>query len=240
MAEKPAARILQVTLSEIVDLGNETRHFQLSLGAGEEIDFIAGQFVAVLCPKEGKIIRRAYSIASPPEIKDHLDLIVKQVEGGVVTHWFWALKRGDRFQIHGPLGKFLLPSQIDFDIGFVAVGTGIAPFRSMIRHLLATGFHRRLWLLFGTRYDRMIPYHEEWLRLAQEHPNLTYIPTISRPSPAWKGEAGYVQTKIEKLFPRPEGKRIYICGLNEMIQAVQEAALKQGFKRDQIAYEKYD
>ena len=240
MAHSPAPEIFDGTVGEITDFGNDTRNFQLLLKPNRRIDFIPGQFVAVLCPKEGKVIRRAYSIASAPENNDHLDLIIKLVEGGVVTNWFWSLKSGDELKVHGPYGKFILPERIDFDPVFVAVGTGIAPFRSMIRHLLSSGFRRKLSLLFGTRYDNQIPYHEEWLALAQAHPNFVYLPTISRPAPGWKGEAGYVQTKIEKFFPGPEGKRVYICGLNEMIQAVQETCLKRGFRKDQIFCEKYD
>ncbi|MCM8811524.1 MAG: FAD-dependent oxidoreductase [Candidatus Omnitrophica bacterium] len=229
-----------VTLRRIIDLGNETRHFELTFDPGTRIHFTAGQFVAVLCPKDGKLIRRAYSIASPPEEKDHVELIIKLVEGGVVTNWFWSLKEGDRFRVHGPFGKFVLPEQIDFDIVFVATGTGIAPFRSMIRHLLPAGFNKWVWLLFGSRYDKMIPYHKEWVALSRDYPNFIYIPTISRPSAQWPGEVGYVQTKIEKFFPDPAGKRVYICGLNDMIQAVQEVCLKQGFRTEQISFEKYD
>ena len=204
------------------------------------MDFIPGQFVAVLCPQEGKIVRRAYSIASPPEVKDHIDLVIKRVEGGLVTNWFWTFKQGSHLRVHGPFGKFVLPERVDFDIIFVAVGTGIAPFRSMTHHLLRKGFQKKIGLLFGSRYEAMIPYHAEWLDLAQKYPNFTYIPTISRPTPAWKGETGYVQTKIEKFFPDPKNKRIYICGLNEMIEAVQETAYKLGFQKEQVFYEKYD
>lgn len=229
-----------VTLKAVADFGNETRQFDLAFAPGLAMDFIPGQFVAVLCPKEGKIIRRAYSIASAPEENRHLELIIKRVEGGAVTAWFWGLKAGDAFRVHGPFGKFILPEPVDFDPVFVATGTGIAPFRSMIRHLLAAGFQRRITLLFGARYETMIPYHAEWLDLAARHPQFTYIPTLSRPTAAWKGETGYVQTKIEQFVSNPEGRRIYICGLNEMIQAVQEAAIRQGFPEEHITFEKYD
>ena len=240
MPEKPEPQYFDVTLTAITDFGNETQQFDLAFEPGGKMAFIAGQFAVVICPKDGKVIRRAYSIASPPEENHHLDLIVKLVEGGVVTNWFWTLKQGDRLRVQGPFGKFILPEQIDFDVVFVAVGTGIAPFRSMIWHLFRRGFSRRIWLLFGTRYDNRIPYHGEWLELAHKHSNFIYIPTISRPSPEWKGETGYVQTKIPRFFADPTGKRIYICGLNEMIQAVQDAALQQGYPKNQIAYEKYD
>lgn len=247
MLEKTAPDYYDVTLTKVIDFGNETRHFELSLDPGKRIHFIAGQFAVVVCPREGKGIRRAYSIASAPEKKEGLDLVVKRVQGGVVTNWFWSLKPGDRFKVQGPFGKFVLPDPADFDIVFVATGTGIAPFRSMIGHLLplpagrqGPGFQRRIWLLFGSRYEKMIPYHEEWLAGVRRYPNFTYLPTISRPSPDWTGESGYVQTKIEKFFSQPEGKRVYICGLNEMIQPTQEACLAQGFTKEQIRYEKYD
>lgn len=240
MAQKPEPLYYDVTLRRVVDLGNDTRHFDLAFDPGQGMPFIPGQFAVVLCPKEGRIIRRAYSIASAPRVTDRLELIVKLVQGGVVTSWFWTLREGDRLRVQGPFGKFVLPEKVDFDILFVAVGTGIAPFRSMIHQMLPAGFGRKIWLLFGTRYDTMIPYHEEFLELARNYPQLVYIPTISRPGPAWKGETGYVQTKMAKFFAGPEGKRIYICGLNEMIQAVQEAAVRIGYRKDQIRYEKYD
>ncbi len=237
---KASPQYYDVTVGAIEDFGNDTREYELRFDPGKSMEFIPGQFAAVLCPKERKIIRRAYSIASPPSQKQHLDLIIKLVQGGVVTNWFWTLKTGDRFRVHGPLGKFILPERIDFEIVFVATGTGIAPFRSMIHQMLRDGFQGKMDLLFGTRYENMIPYHAEWLELSRKHPNLRYLPTISRPSPEWKGEAGYVQTKIEKFFPNPDGKRVYICGLNEMIQGVQEACQKRGYRKEQISCEKYD
>lgn len=240
MSQASQPRYYDVTLGKITDFGNDTREFRLDFEAGRTMEFIAGQFVSVVLPRDGKVVRRAYSIASPPERKDHLDLIVKLVQGGVVTPWFWSLKEGDRFRVHGPFGKFILPDPVDFDIVFVAVGTGIAPLRSMAWHLLGRGFKRRIWLLFGTRFEGMIPYHSEFLEFSGAHPNFTYLPTLSRPGPGWRGEAGYVQTKIEKFFPDPKGKRVYICGLNEMIQAVEQACRAQGYRKGQISYEKYD
>jgi len=261
-----APEYYDVTVGKIQDFGNDTRDFELRFEPGKRMPFIAGQFVSVVLPKDkvtppsaagpkgplsskgaasppaagGGVIRRAYSIASPPEQRECLNLIIKLVQGGVVTAWFWTLKPGDRFKVHGPFGKFILPDRLDFEPVFIATGTGIAPFRSMIHSLLRGGYGGKLSLIFGTRYDTMIPYHREWLDFAARHPNFTYIPTISRPGPEWKGETGYAQAKAEKFLSNPAGKKVYICGLNEMIQAVQEACLKAGFRKDQISYEKYD
>ena len=238
MSQSP--QYLNVTVGSIADFGNDTREYDLRFDPGDAADFIAGQFAVVLCPKDGKLIRRAYSIASPPEEKEHLDLLIKRVEGGVVTNWFWSLKEGDRFRVHAPFGKFVLPPAIDFDPIFVAVGTGVAPFRSMIRSMLPKGMPCKVSLLFGTRFDDQIPYHAEWQEFVRRHPNFSYIPSISRPGPQWKGETGYVQTKIEKYFPNPAFKRVYICGLMEMIEATREVLLRLGYTKKQIFYERYD
>ena len=267
MAEKVAAEYHDVTLGAVRDFGNETRDFELLFDPGKGMRFLPGQFISVVLPTGGKVLRRAYSIASPPQEKEHLLLIVKRVQGGLATGWFWGLKPGDRFRIHGPFGKFILPDPIDFALVFVATGTGIAPFRSMIHSLLRGGFTAKFSLLFGARYDTMtpppaagprgilsskgaasppatgggvIPYHGEWLDLARRHPHFTYLPTVSRPGPEWKGETGYVQAKVGKLLADPAATRVYICGLNEMIQPVQEVCLKAGLRKDQVSYEKYD
>ena len=240
MTEKTAPEYFEVTVGPIRDFGNDTKDFELIFDAGREIRFIAGQFISVVLPRDGKVIRRAYSIASPPEEPRHLNLVIKRVEGGVVTNWFWTLKPGDRFRVHGPFGKFILPEKVDFEPLFIATGTGVAPFRSMIYSLLSAGFKGRMALLFGARFETMIPYHEEFLDLARRHPQLTYLPTVSRPTPAWKGASGYVQTQVEKLLANPSAVRVYICGLNEMIQPVQEVCLKAGLPKERISYEKYD
>lgn len=172
--------------------------------------------------------------------KHQIDLCVKLVPGGKATGWFWTFQTGKRLQVHGPFGKFVLPREIEQDLVFIATGTGIAPFRSMIHHLLSSGFQRPIWLLFGARYEQHIPYHEEWQRLAANHAHFHYLPTLSRPSDSWQGETGYVQTKISKFFPNPQGKLVYICGLQKMIQAVQEECLKQGFPKEAIHYERFD
>lgn len=241
MAEKTSPEYFDVTVGVIRDFGNETKDFELIFDAGKKMPFIPGQFVSVVLSKEeGKVIRRAYSIASPPEQMDRLNLVIKRVEGGVVTNWFWTLKQGSRFKIHGPFGKFVLPDKVDFDLVFVATGTGVAPFRSMARSLLHHGYKGKIALLFGARFGDMIPYHEEFQQLARAHSNFTYMPTVSRPGPDWKGQTGYVQAHIEKLIPNPASARVYICGLNEMIQPVQETCLKAGMRKEQVSYEKYD
>lgn len=69
MPTNKTAEIFDVTVQRIVDFGDNVRHYELVLEDGKAIDFLPGQFVSIIYPEGGKIIRRAYSIASPPEKK---------------------------------------------------------------------------------------------------------------------------------------------------------------------------
>lgn len=234
--------IFTTRIERVLDLGvQETRHFKLVFEPGTEFDFEPGQFVNAMAPKpdEQKIIKRPYSIASPPYEKGYIDLVWKRVEGGFMTNYFWKLKEGDTLQIQGPLGRFCLKKPPPSRIAFVATGTGIAPFRSMVDQLFKDGTDREVWLIFGNRYETDILYDEEWKKLTSEHSNFHYVPTISRPKD-WTGEKGYVQKLLPKYLRTPQDTHLYICGLTNMITEVQKTAEEMGFGKDQVLFEKYD
>lgn len=228
------------TLEKIFHLTPTVRTFRLRYPGGKGFSFKPGQFCMVDVPAGDKIKKKAYSIASPPHELEYIDLCVKLVEEGLATHWFWSLKEGDSVDLGGPYGGFVLPDPIETDLVFVATGTGLAPFRSMIRTLYqeASSFDRQASLIFGVRYEDEILYHDEWCDLAKANDSFQYIPTISRPKD-WGGQVGYVQEALKKHMLSPSGKQIYICGLIPMIEAVEKAALEIGCDPKQIHFEKY-
>lgn len=236
------AGIFTTKIEKVIDIGvQETRHFKLVFERGALFDFEPGQFVNAMAESKenGKVIKRPYSIASPPYEKGYIDLVWKRVEGGFMTNYFWKLKKGDTLQVQGPLGRFGIKKPLPRRIVFVATGTGIAPFRSMILQLFKEGTDREVWLIFGNRYETDILYHEEWQALAERYSNFNYVPTVSRPQ-NWSGEREYVQKMLEKYIPSPQDAHLYICGLTNMINEVQNTALRMGFVKEQIFFEKYD
>ena len=236
------AGIFTTTIEQIADMGvQETRHFKLNFEPGTQFDFEAGQFVNIMIPPTGehKLIKRPYSIASPPDWKGYLDLCWKKVNGGIATNYLWTLKTGDKIEIQGPLGRFTFRQPAAKTIIFVSTGTGIAPFRSMIHNLLKNGTNHEIWNIFGNRYEEDILYKEEFEELASKHKNFHNVFTISRPK-TWKGETQYVQFMLKKYVLDPKDKHIYICGLTNMINDVQRTAFEMGFTKDQIFFEKYD
>ena len=159
-----------------------------------------------------------------------------------MSNFLCDMKDGDEISCQGPFGDFILRPPMR-DTIFIATGTGIAPFRSMLHWLLADASRhegRQLQLLFGSRTEQDIYYHEEFLQLAREHENLHYLPTLSRGASDWKGLRGYVQEHVPGIVSGQADMHAYICGLDKMIKANRELLKSLGWDRKSIRYEKYD
>jgi len=147
--------------------------------------------------------------------------------------------------ITGPKGLFLLEDDGRTCV-FVASGTGLAPFMSMIRTLCARKQTRDIVLLHGASLDVDLAWRDELDSLAagRSFP-LRYLPTVSRPQqcPAWTGLTGRVEavfaSQLDRLAIRPADATIYACGNPDMIDAVAAMAATRGFPPDQVRRERY-
>jgi len=246
MAER---KIYSATLTRSLPLSDLTKHLEFRTDNGlERFDFTPGQFVSITATKEdGKPITRAYSIASEPHGDSTFELCLNRVQDGWMSNRLCDLAEGDRITWHGPHGLFVLKQPL-FDSIFICTGTGVAPFRSMLRWMFEEPGRdggRELWLVYGTRHADTIYYRDEFEELAQRHPNFHYIITLSRPHEGWTGPKGYVQERVrEILATRPDNgvgnTHAYICGLNEMVSANREQLKSLGWDRKQIFFERYD
>lgn len=217
------------------------RHIVFRFNDGKDMAFKAGQFIQVHVPlPDGQTRRTSYSIASPPRGDGTLDLCVTHVPGGKSSTFLHGLKPGDPVRVMGPLGKFVLPDALPRDTAFIATGSGVAPFRSMIHDLAAKGTDRRVKLIFGNRYEPDILYRREWEDLAKAFPRFEPLFTLSRADASWAGERGYVQEKIANVVPNPAEWDYLICGLVKMIDGVVAKLKELGVPESQIHYERYD
>ena len=210
--------------------------------------FVAGQWLSFKTNKcDGKEIVRAYSIASPPDGDNKFALCLNRVQDGFMSNFLCDMKEGDEISCQGPFGDFILRPPMR-DTVFIATGTGIAPFRSMLHWLFKDGASssearhqgKQLYLLFGNRTEKDIYYHNEFQRLSEEHPNFDYLPTLSRGTPEWKGLRGYVQEHVPLVVTGRTDMHAYICGLDKMVKANRELLKSMGWDRKSILYEKYD
>src|SRR3989344_6928664 len=115
----------------------------LKIKLNGDIDFIPGQFINIILPKDGRKQQKSYSIASLPSQKE-LESCIKRVEGGYFSTYLYNTKPGDKFEVLGPFGLFV-PKHEDDDSNaiFVATGTGISAIKPMIEHLIEKGTKKR-------------------------------------------------------------------------------------------------
>jgi ferredoxin-NADP reductase len=240
-----------------VPLSEFTKHLEFDVQGAPRFGFVAGQWLSVKAnTPEGEEITRAYSIASAPSGNGRFAFCLNRVQDGFMSNYLCDLGEGSEISFQGPFGDFILRPPLR-DTLLIATGTGIAPFRSMLHALFEsgeegesiagrTGAHvaplqqAQFWLLFGSRYEQDIYYHEEFERLAAEHANFHFLPTLSRGGPAWKGLRGYVQEHVPGIIGNRTDMQAYICGLDKMVSANRELLKSLGWDRKSIRYEKYD
>jgi ferredoxin-NADP reductase len=150
----------------------------------------------------------------------------------------FEMRPGDRMEMRQPLGMFVL-RQPPRDSVFIATGTGIAPFRSILQaHLNPSS--PPFTLLFGVRHESHLLYGEELKQMALRFPHFRFWPTLTRPDDRWKGRQGRVQAHLPDAIGERRDVDFYLCGLKEMVDDVRGVLKSLGFDRKQIFYEKYD
>jgi CDP-4-dehydro-6-deoxyglucose reductase len=225
-------------LIESREIAPNVRHFVFETPEVDQLPFAPGQFVSFTEVLAGKKITRPYSIASAPD-GNRFELCLNLVEEGLFSPFLFEMKPGDTVQTSAPLGYFVLRNPAREAI-FVATGTGIAPFRSMLHAHLRQREAKDITLIFGVRYEQTLLYRAEFEELERLHPNFHFWPTLSRPEPDWKGRTGHVQTHLVEAIGERRDLDVYICGLKLMVDDVRAILKGLGFDRKQIVFEKYD
>ncbi len=238
-------------VERITEEVKNTRRFFFRVPDLEQFDFIPGQFVTLDLPIHEKPARRwrSYSIASRPDGSNVFELCIVLLEGGAgTTYLFNEVREGSEIPVRGPLGAFILPDNlVQKDIYFICTGTGIAPFRSMLHHILVNNIpHKGIYLIFGTRKRENLLYFDEMVHLAASLPEFHFMPTLSRE--VWEGRTGYVHDVYEDMLRRnstpvgseeESGAVFYLCGWKDMINEAKKRITDMGFSRKCIHQELY-
>lgn len=237
-------REYQSRCAKIEDLTYDMKRFRFELQDPESISFTAGQFVQLLCPKykgNPEEVYRAYSIASDPADNRFLDLIIRRVPDGICTTWlFDFLKEGDPVRFNGPYGDFRL-SDTQAPMIFVAGGSGMAPFVSILHAMRNTGNTRKAFYYFGGNTPRDLCLDEQMRQFEKDLPNFKFIPVVARPDPdsGWTGETGLVTQAVERNFKDLNEYEGYLCGSPGMIDASIKVFVGMGMPDNQVYYDKF-
>jgi ferredoxin-NADP reductase len=232
----------QAIIIDIVDESPAVKRFYFKFPETEQLDFKPGQFVMIDLPIDSKITNRSYSIASAPGNDNIFELIIVLNPTGIGTPHMWEnFQIGDAVPVAGPLGKFTLPEQINNDLCLIATGTGVAPLRSMLHHIINQNIpHKNIYLVFGCRTTQDILYKLEMQELSSKYPYFNFIPVLSRPNEDWTGAHGYVHHVYEQIFADKRPATFYLCGWKNMIMEARERLTAMGYDKSQIKFELYD
>lgn len=209
----------------------------LRLAAEKPFSFMPGQFIQAVLERDGKKVRKAYSIASSLEDGSLIELCIRIVEGGFASNYLAGMKPGQSLEAEGPFGHFILQNEINNDIIFLAAGAGIAALKPMIVCALRKGTSHDVWLFFGVRTEKDILYRDEFDALASSHKNFYFVPVLSQSdNPDY--ERGYVQDAFKRII-KPKNQDVYICGFSDMVDDARAACKELGFPDEKVHFEKY-
>jgi ferredoxin-NADP reductase len=229
---------VQAVLIRSFELSPDVRHFEFEASGVAQLTFTPGQFVSLEATIDGKPITRAYSIASAPRSDNRFELCLNRVEGGHMSPHLFRMQPGDAITMSAPLGTFTLRDPAPDSI-FIATGTGITPFRSILQSALPQGTPQ-LTLLFGVRHAASILYRDEFEAFTTQYPHFRFWPTLSRPTLDWAGRTGRVQAHLQEALGERRDIDVYLCGMKAMVDDVRATLKSLGFDRKQIRHEKYD
>lgn len=227
----------------IKQLTHDVKEIALELINPPKVVFKAGQYIAIEVTEihNGKTRQnnRPYSIVSPPEEETVIKLCVNLVEGGPGSTYLHGLCVGDEVSFLHPFGYFTMNDEAETALLFVATGTGMAPIRSMIEHLLNRGIERPMMLFWGLRSERDLYYQDDFEVLSQKYPFFKIRTCLSQPSDNWQGLKGRVTELLLAQKIDIKNLEAYLCGNMSMIREVRACLIEQGMAKKAIHFEKF-
>ncbi len=202
---------------------------RLRLTCDESFEYRAGQFINIF--KDDLI--RSYSMASLPVQDDLLELHVKLVPNGVVSHWLCDdVQLGDQLTVTGPMGECFY-HEVDSTEGLLAVGTGsgLAPLWGIVRDALIQGYEKPIILCHGAMKPENLYYVEALRQLEETHENFNYFPCVSGLDedevPAGMS-SGFPNDVAFAQLPSLAKWQVFLCGHPDMVNNTKKQAFLAG------------
>ena len=233
-----------VRVEAVEDLTYDTRRVRLAFDGVPDFSFRAGMYVQIETPIYDGLadpVYRAYSVASPPSERRFVELIVRRVPRGICTTYVHELLLvGDRLKLNGPYGDFYL-RETPAESVFIAGGSGLAPFESILADMAERGIEKKVTLFFGAVSRRDLYDLEILQQYEGRVPGFRAVPALSRPTPEdrWEGETGLITDVVARHYPSMEGMEGYLCGSPGMIDACIKVLSEKGIPEDRIYFDKF-
>ncbi len=209
-------KTLPCRIEQLEHVAADVTILRFKLPANERLQYRAGQYIEFLL-KDGK--RRSFSMANAPHDDALIELHIRHLPGGLFTDRVFgvsapALKVRDILRFEGAHGGFYLRDS-EKPVILLASGTGFAPIKAIVEHMIHTGNRRPVTLYWGGRRPQDLYLNDLAAGWAAQYGGpFRYIPVISDalPEDAWTGRSGFVHRAVMADFPDLSGHQVYACG----------------------------
>ncbi len=214
-------------------------------GQHELAYFRAGQYLSLKVNVDETYITRPYSISSAPyeALEGYYDITIRKEEHGFLTNYIWDnWKVGTKIKSSGPEGFFYLePLRDKKNIVGLAGGSGITPFRSMIKEIIHEGDDYKLTLLYGSSDEKDIIFYDELMALEKEHhEKFKLVVVLSCEEVSLEGcETGFLTSEIIQKYTNINESTFFICGPQVMYNFVEKELNKCDLLPKQIRREAF-
>ena len=225
-------------IESIDSIGSGLIKIAIGLKNDQTLEFKAGQYLAIPIPGMDKT--SYYSIASPPTLKNKIELIVKEDKQGIGAGYLFSLSPGDSIAFNAPYGKAYLREDSQHNIVFVAGSSGASYVRSMLHYLHDRNslHHRTIHYFFGVQTEAELCELDYWHDLAEQYTGFHFVPVLSSPDNAnsWLGESGLVTNAVDRILHEPlEGWDAYTAGSPAMVRVLADLLIsKKGLPADRF------
>jgi ferredoxin-NADP reductase len=201
----------------------------------------AGQHLDIrLTADDGYVAERSYSIASAPG--EPVMVTVERLDDGEVSPYLTEeLRVGDEIEVRGPIGGYFVWDGDDTPLPLLlaAGGSGVVPFRSILRHRASIGSAAPVRLLYSARSLPDVIYRAEL-----DHPadGVEVIYTLTRQQPPdWTGHSGRVNAALlaDVAWPISRRPMAFVCGPTAFVETVAAALVGLGYPADKVKTERY-
>lgn len=231
--------LLQLRVEKIVHETPDAISIIFKETEGKELTFKPGQFLTFVFDREGKEVRRSYSIFTSPSRLPEIGIAIKKVPGGYVSDTkLDDIKVGDVLAALVPMGNFIRKGDPKKNLVFFGAGSGITPLLAIIEDCLNDSYVQHITLHYANRNEKSIIFKDRLTELeSASGGKLEVVHHLTQPLNGWKGSPGRIdKAKAFSLISAiPEDLRsetaFYMCGPGAMMDNICEAAQESGFAK---------